>query len=72
MPVDWKDIEEKAHAMKTASVRIIQITSAINTGTIAGRALHADTLTGLKTVDGPAARTEAQDAWGNLNAAMTP
>ena len=72
MAIDWVGIEEKARAMKAASVRIIQITSAVNAGTIAGTALHADTLVSLKTVSGPIARTEAQNAWDDLNAAMTP
>jgi hypothetical protein len=71
MAINWLDVEAKARTMKAASVRVIEVTSAVNTNKIAGRSLHADTLAALKTVDGPAARTEAQDAWDDLNAAMT-
>lgn len=72
MAIDWVDVEIKAREMRTASVRIIEITNAVNTGKVAGRDLHADTLRDLKTVDGPVARTEAQNAWDDLSAAMTP
>ncbi len=72
MAIDWIDVEEKARVMKAASVRVISITKAVNAGTVAGRTLHSDTITALKTVDGPIARTAAQDAWNDLKAAMTP
>ena len=72
MAIDWEDVEAKARGMKMAAVRIIEVTSAVNTGTVAGRELHADTLTALKTIDGPVVRDVARDAWDDLNAAMTP
>ena len=72
MAIDWIDVEEKARVMKAATVRVIEVTHAVNEGTVAGRELHADTIASLKTVDGPAARTAAQDAWNDLKAAMTP
>lgn len=71
MEPDWIDVEAKARVMKAATVQLIRVASAINTGTIAGRALHPDTLTGLKTVDAPAARDAALLAWNDLKAAAT-
>lgn len=70
MAIDWLDIEARARAMKVATVRVIEVSSAVNTNKIAGRPLHADTLAALKTVDGPVVRTEALNAWNDLNAAM--
>ena len=72
MAIDWIEVEAKARGMKMAAVRIIEVTNAVNTGTIAGRELHADTLAALKTIDGPIVRDAARDAWDDLNAAMTP
>lgn len=72
MAIDWTDVEAKARAMKAATVQVILVTHAVNTGSIAGESLHADTLNSLKTVRGPAVRTAAQSAWDDLNAAMTP
>ena len=72
MAIDWIEAEAKFREMKAASVRGIELTHAVNTGLIAGRELHADTLTALKTVDGPVVRDSARDAWDDLNAAMTP
>jgi hypothetical protein len=71
MAIDWVDAEAKFRAMKIASARGIELTHAVNTGAVAGQPLHADTLVALKTVKGPIVRTAAQDAWNDLNAAMT-
>lgn len=72
MAINFEDIATKAATMKAAAAKVKALAEAINTGTIAGVALHADTLNTLRTVEGPAARTEANDAWDALNAAMTP
>lgn len=70
MAIDWPDVEAKARAMKVATVRVIEVTSAVNANEIAGRPLHADTLHDLQTIDGPVVRAEALHAWNDLNAAM--
>lgn len=73
MAIDWEDAELKATAMRIATVNVITLIKQVRTGkTASGRALHADTISDLKTVDGPAVRTAAQNAWNDLNAAMTP
>lgn len=72
MAIDWIDVEEKARVMKAAAAGVIELTHAVNAGSIAGQPFHSDTLTALKTVKGPAVRTAAQNAWNDLNAAMTP
>lgn len=68
---DWLDVHTKAAAMKNASVRIMQITSAIMEPKIAGRTISQETLNGLMTTDSVAARAEAHAAWDELDAAMT-
>lgn len=72
MAIDWLEAQAAAEQMKVAAVRVIQITRAVNEHNVAGRPLHADTLAALKSVDGPIARTAANDAWDALSAAMTP
>ena len=72
MAIDWVDVEEKARAMKIAAARVIELTHAVNTGSIANQPLHADTVAALKTVKGPLVRAATNHACDDLNAAMTP
>ena len=74
MAIDFEEVADKAKAMIVASKVVLNLAETIERGTelATGEPLAATTITSLKTVKGPAARTAANDAWNALDTAMTP
>jgi len=74
MAVDFQEVSEKARTMITAAKTVLDLADTVERGTekATGKALAAVTITELKTIDGPAARTAANVAWDALDTAMTP
>lgn len=73
MAIDYQEVVDRANDLIDAAIVVRGLAATAERGTEkeTGEPLAASTITNLKTVKGPAARTAAQSAWNALDAAMT-